>query len=243
MKRNLLIVCCLGLCVVGVFSKPADFDLLADDSKHYVQGAGQSYNEAQHSEHGEAGNKAYDSKHEAERGLQGHHDKERHQKEYAEEGGSKKAHNHDDGYYASGHKGSHGEKGYSFVDSGSYAKGHSTKGHHDVHKLDEYKKKKEFFDEDHDAAHKERHGGYELGKDFKNGEFKYGGHAKKVYFEGEFGATGKAEKGAHDLEDAGHLHAKGRDEYFKDAEEFVKKGNAEFFNNFGYELKKPEAVY
>ncbi|XP_030749377.1 uncharacterized protein LOC115877371 [Sitophilus oryzae] len=234
---SIFIICLyIGTC----HSNPGIFDLVADESKEYVQGGGKSYDNVHQSQQGEAGKKAYVSKHQKEQGLQGHHDNERHQQKYAQEGGSKKSQSHDDGYYAGGHKGSHGEKGYSYVDKGSYAKGHSTKGHHDVHKLDEFQKKKTFFDEDHDEADQEKHGGYEVGKDFKNGQFKYGGHAKKVYFEGEFGASGKAEKGDHDFEEAGHKRASGKDAYFKDAEEFVKKGNSELFKNFGFNVKKQE---
>lgn len=42
--------------------------------------------------------------------------------------------------------------------SGSFKKGHSEKGHHDIHKGDEDEKKTHFFDEDGDEAHDEKKG-------------------------------------------------------------------------------------
>lgn len=52
----------------------------------FFLGGGKSYEAAQHSAKGEAGNKGYSAHHANEKGETGHHDKERHQKEYAEEG-------------------------------------------------------------------------------------------------------------------------------------------------------------
>lgn len=45
----------------------------------------------------------------------------------------------------------------------SYKKGHSEKGHHDIHKKDDEEKKKEFYDDDHDSAYDEKKGWCLLG--------------------------------------------------------------------------------
>lgn len=42
--------------------------------------------------------------------------------------------------------------GNKWEEHGSFKKGHSTKGKHEIHKLDESKKEKKFFDEDGDEG-------------------------------------------------------------------------------------------
>lgn len=40
--------------------------------------------------------------------------------------------------------------------------GHSTKGEHNIHKVNEYMKKHEFYDENHDGGEHEKHGGFQV---------------------------------------------------------------------------------
>jgi len=56
------------------------------------------------------------------------------------------------GYHHEKKKGEKGEKGNKWEEHGSFKKGHSTKGKHEIHKLDESKKEKKFFDEDGDEG-------------------------------------------------------------------------------------------
>lgn len=56
------------------------------------------------------------------------------------------------GYHHEHKKGEKGEKGNKWEEHGSFKKGHSTKGKHEIHKLDEFKKEKKFFDEDGDEG-------------------------------------------------------------------------------------------
>lgn len=56
------------------------------------------------------------------------------------------------GYHHEKKKGEKGEKGNKWEEHGSFKKGHSTKGKHEIHKLDEFKKEKKFFDEDGDEG-------------------------------------------------------------------------------------------
>lgn len=56
------------------------------------------------------------------------------------------------GYHHEKKKGEKSEKGNKWEEHGSFKKGHSTKGKHEIHKLDEFKKEKKFFDEDGDEG-------------------------------------------------------------------------------------------
>ena len=56
------------------------------------------------------------------------------------------------GYHKEHKKGAKGEKGNNWEEHGHFKKGHSTKGAHEIHKLDESKKEKKFFDEDGDEG-------------------------------------------------------------------------------------------
>ncbi|CAG9767647.1 unnamed protein product [Ceutorhynchus assimilis] len=226
-----VVLCSVISCLGSVLCVP---DLLA---RQHEDGSGKSYEEAQKAAHGEAGKKAYSAEHVNEKGEIGHHDKERHQKEYAEEGGNKKSHFDDKGYHSAGHKESHSEKGHHYADKGSYAKGHDTKGHHNIHKLQEFEKTKQIFDEDHDEAHKELHGAFEEGKTFKNGGFKHGGYDKKVFSQAGFEAKEKNEKGGHNVEEGGHKKGTGKEQAFHNAEEYLKAEGGEVWKKFGFNEK------
>lgn len=176
----------------------------------------------------------YEGKHGHESGAKGHHDKEGHSGHYGEDGGSKKSHHHDDGYYAEHDAGEKGSKGSSFEEHGSFSKGHSTKGAHSVHKLDEAKKNTEFHDEDHDEGFEEKHGGFEEKSGYAKGGHEAGGHYKKVYLEGEHGKGGKYEKGSHHAEEAGHKGAAGHDSHYAHGENYGKEGGSDGFKKWGY---------
>jgi hypothetical protein len=117
---------------------------------------------------------------------------------------------------------------------GRYAKGHSTKGHHNIHKLDEYKKNTDFFNEDDDQAFEERHGGYEATKAVARGGHNAGGHFKKAFLEGRYGLAGFADKGTHYFDDKGHKKATGQDGYYGHHAQFAQNGGQDGFKKFGY---------
>ncbi|KAJ9600406.1 hypothetical protein L9F63_009294, partial [Diploptera punctata] len=108
--------------------------------KHWEKGGGEKHHSDHHSSHGHKGDKGYKGHHGHEKGEKGHHDKAGHSGHYDEHGGHKKSHHDEGGYYGEHHKGEKGEKGHKYGEKGGFNKGHSTKGHHEVHKLDEYKK-------------------------------------------------------------------------------------------------------
>lgn len=117
---------------------------------------------------------------------------------------------------------------------GHSSKGHSTKGHHKVHKLDEFNKKKKFFDVDHDEAFKESHGGYEITKAFNLKDNNESGDLKNAYIKTKFGVYREAEKGADSLEKIGFDKKFGNDGFFKNNKLFLKKFEIGDFKTFGY---------
>ncbi|KAJ8922663.1 hypothetical protein NQ315_007695 [Exocentrus adspersus] len=203
--------------------------------KEYKKGGGKEFEVAKASVEGEKSDKGFQEQQAEEKAAKGLHDKEEHKKHYDVSAGGKKGHHHDDGYFAEQHKGEEAEKGYHFEDKGSYAKGHDTKGHHNIHKLNEYQKKTEFYDEDNDEAHKENHGGFEFAKGEKSGSFDKSGHGKKAYLEGEFGKEKKYEKGHEYADDKGYKKVEGEDAYYKDGASYAKKNADEAYKKFGFE--------
>lgn len=122
------------------------------------------------------------------------------------------------------HKGEKGHKGHKYHDKGSYKKGHSTKGKHIVHKLDEYKKNKHFHDEDYDEGHHKKHGGYHHHHDEHHGGKYKKGHKKSGYHEDHKGKKGHHKKGDHYHEHKGHKKAGGHDEHYGHKSDYGKKG-------------------
>ncbi|KAJ8984456.1 hypothetical protein NQ317_012522, partial [Molorchus minor] len=171
--------------------------------KGFKEGGGKEFEAVKHAVVGEKGDRGYDSKHFEEKGEKGVRDIEDHKKSYAESAGDKQAHKHDDGYYNEQHQVQKGERGFKFEDKGTYAKGHDTKGHHNIHKLNEYKKDTDFFDEDHDEAHKENHGGFGAAKAFSSGAASKRTQGQGGSFGTQFAKEGKFDKGHHYLDDTG----------------------------------------
>lgn len=101
----------------------------------------------------------------------GQHEFENRKENYAEDDGRTHKSNHEDGYLGGFLNTNQSQQGYDFNETGSYAKGHKTKGHHNIHKLNELKRKTNFFDDNFDAFGKERHGKYEHQKKNLKGNF------------------------------------------------------------------------
>lgn len=200
----------------------------------FAKGGGKSYGEEEHSAKGEKGDEAYSSFHEVDRGAKGHHDKEGHKGHYAEVGGNKNAYFDKGGYHKEQNKAVKGSAGFDYADHATWAKGHHTKGKHNIHKLDELKKKTEFFDEDHDQAYKEKHGGYETKFGFAAGAKKKAGGFNKGFLQGAFGLGGGFEKSKHSSSDKGHDNEEGKNEYYSKGEKFNKDGGSGLFKKWGW---------
>lgn len=108
-----------------------------------------------------------------------------------------------DRYHSKKEEGKKGEKGHKFHEEGSFKKGHSTKGKHIIHKLDESEKKKDYFDEDYDGAHDEKHGDFYEKHGAKKGGSHKKGHHSKSHEEKESGKKGHGEKGHHHHDESG----------------------------------------
>lgn len=93
--------------------------------------------------------------------------------------------------------------GHKFNEEGRFKKGHSIRGKHITHKLDESKKNKDFFDEDYDGGFDEKHGqfeekhGSEKGKAFKKG------HQQSSFGNEKSGKKGNGKKGSHSSGESG----------------------------------------
>jgi hypothetical protein len=89
--------------------------------------------------------------------------------------------------------GEKGEKGEKWEEHGSFKKGHSTKGKHEIHKLDEGKKHKKFFEKEGDEAYDEKHGQFHEEHGHKKGGHKKGGHKKSDHHHEKHGKKGGKE--------------------------------------------------
>lgn len=91
----------------------------------------------------------------------GHYDLDKRHGYYDDEndGGEKDDHR-DDNYY----EGEGNEEGENFEENGHYRKGYSTHSH-------QYKKYKDFYDEDYDSDFNERNGGYHYDHERENGRY------------------------------------------------------------------------
>lgn len=200
----------------------------------FVKGGGKSYGEEEHAAKGEKGDEAFSSFHEVDKGAKGYHDKEGHKGYYAEIGGNKDAYFDKGGYNKENNKAVKGSAGFNYEDHATWAKGHHTKGKHNVHKLDELKKQTEFFDEDHDQSYKEKHGGYEKKFGYAAGSKKKGGSFKKGFLQGAFGLGGGFEKGKHSSSEKGYDNLEGKKEFYANGEKFDKEGGSGLFKKWGW---------
>lgn len=106
-------------------------------------------------------------------------------------------------YHSKKEEGKKGEKGHKFNEEGSFKKGHSTKGKHVIHKLDESEKKTDYFDEDYDGAYDEEHGDFHEKHGSKKGGSHKKGHYNKSFEEKEAGKKGHGKKGHHHHDESG----------------------------------------
>lgn len=213
------------------------YDLeVAGSGKHeeWKHGGGKDHHSDDHSSKGEKGEKGYKGSHGYEKGEKGHHDKEGHKGQYGEEEGYKKKHYDDGGYHHESDKGEKGEKGHKYEEKGSFSKGHSTKGKHEIHKVDEFKKDKKFYDEDHDEGFEEKHGDFHEDHGYKKGGSHKKGHHHSGHHHDEYGKKGSHKKGHHHHDHSGHKGEKGHDDHHSHKSEYGKKGGSDHHKKFGH---------
>lgn len=100
--------------------------------------------------------------------------------------------------------------------------------------MNEFKKKTEFFDEDHDKAYKENHGSFEANKEADSGSAEKGENLRKMYRDRDYGKSGKFEKGLFFVDDTGHKEAQGKDSFYNDEKKIVANANKDLFKNVKY---------
>ena len=108
-----------------------------------------------------------------------------------------------DRYHSKEVKGKKGEKGFKFNEEGNFRKGHSTKGSHDIHKLDESAKRVDYFDEDYSYEYDEKYGGFHEESGSNEGGSHKKGHFNKSFAEKAAGKKGHGTKGHHHSDESG----------------------------------------
>lgn len=108
-----------------------------------------------------------------------------------------------DRYHSKKEEGKKGEKGHKFNEEGHFKKGHSTKGKHIIHKLDESEKKQTFFDEDYDGDYDEAHGDFDEHSASKKGGSHKKGHHHQFHEADGGGKKGHGQKGHHHHDEKG----------------------------------------
>lgn len=115
-------------------------------------------------------------------------------KGYTEEKDSdKKSHLDESTRYTSGQQASVGSKGENFHKNKGHRKGHKKSGFHSVVHKDEFNKKEEFYDEEHNSG-EDRHHGHKSGQHVD----KAGGHDKKEHLDSGHHDSHRGHEGGHD---------------------------------------------
>lgn len=226
----LLLLLCGGCLVEALeYSDYYSGDLLPAGTE-FVEaggGGGAQRHSQQFSKHGDKGTKGYESFHEQVRGEKGKLDKSNDSGFHEEESASEKNRHRDDGYYADSEKGFEITKGSKYYEEEKFAKGHSTKGSHDVHKSDEFKKNTEFFDEDEDSGYTEHHGGSSKEHSREKGGHDKSGGSQATHHSDGFGNEGQFKSGRHFKSNKGNEGAAGIERYRAFQSGFGEKGDQE----------------
>lgn len=193
-----------------------DLDGMATShSRRYEDGGGGDRYSAHEDKAGERDDRGYESYHSAEEINRGHHALGKHYGYHSKDDGGNKHHRHNGGHYDEHHEGIEGEKGGNFHEKGHHGKGHSTRGQHEVKKLDEYQKTKEFGDEDYDYDYDKHddvhHRDLERGK----GGYYKGDHRDHGEHEVDHGKTGYYGKGHHYKDQGEHENNNNRGDYYR----------------------------
>ncbi|KAG5887137.1 hypothetical protein JTB14_024246 [Gonioctena quinquepunctata] len=192
-------------------------------STNFIKGGGSNYEDAEKTSRGEKGEQGYSDRDEFAKGLTGRHDNEQKKDSYDVSAGNKRAHQEQDGHYASRHQSGEGSKGGSFSNEGSHEKGSKTTGYHKVFHKDEYKKDHSFYDKADKKGHFNRHGNFDTKAAAEAGAFAKGKNLEAGFKEGKFGAKGLREKGHYLDESKGYKGAKGDEKYYKNGDAYANR--------------------
>lgn len=199
-----------------------------------INGGGSKQFDEESLSKGEKGDQGYLSFRETEKGAKGHHNKEGRKGFFAEVGGNKKIFRDDNGYNKAHNLAVKGNNGFRYADHASWAKGHNTKGKHSIHKLDELKKKTEYFDEDGDQSFKEKHGGYDEKAQFEKGDKQNQRDFIDELFDANYGLEEVFARGSDDSRIRGYVDENGKNEYKSNGEKFEKAGGSGIFKKWKF---------
>ncbi|KAK6637820.1 hypothetical protein RUM44_008242 [Polyplax serrata] len=188
------------------------------------QNGGEHYS-AHHANRGKKGDSGFSNHQHYAKGKKSHNNFREEEGQHSEKGGHKNEYHDGAGHHHQGHYLEKGEKGHSYGKKDGYKRGHSTKGIHEIHKLNEYKKNKEFFDEDYEEDKYEKHGGYERQQGSVGGGHYKLGHSNRGYEREAYGKTGHLHDLLHYLNHLGKRNREGQHEYYNHDEKFGKNGS------------------
>lgn len=183
---------------------------------------------------GDAGYNKFDKYETARRGQYG---KEGHKGRYNDQAGHRSGYGDQSNHYNDKHQEVQGTKGASFAENNSYNKGSDTKGFHNVHHKEEYKKNSKFYDQNNKNGHFRRYGDFGATLLAASGGSRKGSDYRQGYKGGDYGKKGFVEQGA--LYNAGKQYAgaNGYDGHYNNQQDYGSKGERQQGQSYGYSHK------
>ena len=200
------------LFVEVVVLKPSGYKSLYDELESTLEDdEGRKKNDSGFGSRGEKGHSRHEN---FDEGVRGRYGSDAFKGKYGERGVARKGFSHDGGFQSERNKMANGAKGFRFVENDHYSKGYSTKGYHVVHKLDEYKKDTDFYDEAHATAGKATYGGFNKSGGNLSGKYQKDGYLDNAYKGNAFDKDEVVGRfvGFHDV--VGYLNERGDQDKF-----------------------------
>lgn len=197
--------------------------------------------EGNQSQNGEKSVSNYDTKHAFDKGEKGSYENEDEKKYYLVKGLNKKGFNDAANAYEAKHETDNKSQGEDFSVSGYHKKGQKTTGYHRVYHKDEYKKDREFYDEEDKRGSWKRWGNGNKMREAISGGGKSSGRHEEGQNEEEHGAEGHADRGRNVQAASGHNSAQGREQYATNKDTFATRGDNQRNRLFGFIIKEPKA--
>lgn len=194
-----------------------------EKEKHFEKDKGKHYVADHHAAHGAKGQKGFSNEEAFSKGQSKQHGQDENKGYHKENEGEKKSHLDKSSQYAAGHQAAEGAKATDYHTEKGHRKGHKKSGFRTVQHKDEYNKKEEFFDEEHDigGVHKEGHN-TEHHSDKQGGEDKKA-HLDAGHHHGSRGHAGGHEKGQGYNQHKGHRQEKTHSGHYGQEEDYGKK--------------------
>ncbi|XP_017875041.1 uncharacterized protein At5g39570-like [Ceratina calcarata] len=208
-----------------------------DGGSSFENGAGEDYESKGYSEHGEKGDKGYDTKEGFSNSDHGSDDSGHDGGYYKNSGGQKKGHDDEAEKHGSYEEWEDGNGGSSYGHSSYHKKGHKTNGFHNVYHKDEYKKETDIYDDDHKKGHFEEYDEFDKGYGTEESGSKKGGHHSSEHDYQDRGKKGHYDRGNHDNRDQGHRAEQGEKSYYDNYENYAEEGGSETDKTHKYSEK------